>query len=191
MNNKERIEKAYKELDRSYFLDEHRELAKLDRPLPIGHEQTISQPSLVLQMTILLDPKEDSKVLEIGTGSGYQAALLSKVSGEVWTIERIEELHETSKKKLKEGGYSNVNCKLSDGSQGWEEEAPYDRIMVTAAAKKMPEKLIEQLAPKGKMVVPVGDDFVQDLVFVEKDEYGEVTKESVEKVRFVKLIGDY
>lgn len=190
MTNKEKITQIYENLDRSYFIDEHKEHAHLDRPLPIGHGQTISQPSLVLQMTIALDIDENHRVLEIGTGSGYQTALLSKAGGKIYTVERIKEHYEQAMKRLGEAGYSNIDYKLGDGSLGWAEHAPYDRIMVTAAAKTMPEALVEQLAPKGKMVIPVGEG-VQELLLVEKDKDGVISQESLGYVRFVDLIGDY
>lgn len=190
MTNKEKITQIYENLDRSYFIDEHKEHAHLDRPLPIGHGQTISQPSLVLQMTVALDIDENHRVLEIGTGSGYQTALLSKAGGKIYTVERIKEHYEQAMKRLGEAGYSNIDYKLGDGSLGWAEHAPYDRIMVTAAAKTMPEALVEQLAPKGKMVIPVGEG-VQELLLVEKDKDEKISQDSLGYVRFVDLIGDY
>ena len=189
--NKERITKFYEELDRSYFIEDHKEYAHLDQPLPIGHGQTISQPSLVLEMTVLLDVQDEHRVLEIGTGSGYQTALLSKVAGKVYTVERIKEHHESGQKRLKEAGYLNVEYKLGDGSQGWAAHAPYDRIMVTAAAKTLPQALVDQLAPEGKMIIPVGDAAMQELLLVQKNKNGELTKEILNYVRFVDLIGDY
>lgn len=191
MDNRERVTKLYKELDRSFFMEEYKEYADQDTPFPIGHGQTISQPSLVLKMTVLLDVDEDSKVLEIGTGSGYQAALLAKASKVVYTVERIEELFVKVKDRLINGGYDNIKFKLGDGSLGWEENAPYDRIMVTASARILPEKLLKQLAPNGKMVIPVGKDSVQDLLLITKDSEGKIEKELITKVRFVRLIGDY
>lgn len=191
MKNKERIIKIYKELDRSYFMEEHKEYANQDTPFPIGYGQTISQPSLVLDMTILLDANEDNKVLEIGTGSGYQTALLAESAKEVYTVERIKELLTKAKRRLEEAGYKNINFKLGDGSLGWEENAPYDRIMVTASAERLPEKLVEQLALNGKMVIPVGEGSVQELLFITKDSTGKIKKEIITKVRFVRLIGDY
>lgn len=192
MENKKRIKKYYEELDRSYFIEEdYKDQSHLDRPIPIGHGQTISQPSLVLEMTLLLDLQEDSRVLEIGTGSGYQTALLSKSAKEVYTVERIEDLYKKAKKRLGEKGYSNISFKLGDGSLGWEDHAPYDRIMVTAAAAKLPEKLVEQLAANGKMVIPVGEiTSWQELLLIEKDAQGKVSKKSLEKVRFVELVED-
>lgn len=191
MKNRERITKIYEELDRSYFIEEHKEYAHLDRPLPIGHGQTISQPSLVLEMTILLDIQEDHRVLEIGTGSGYQTAILSKAAKKVYTIERIKEHYQSAKKRLEDAGYSNIEYKLGDGSQGWAEHAPYDRIMVTAAAKILPQAFVNQLAPEGKMIIPVGDTAMQELLLVQKAKDGKLTKEVVNYVHFVDLIGDY
>lgn len=191
MNNKERIIEFYENLDRSYFIEDHKEHAHLDRPLPIGHGQTISQPSLVLQMTIALDVQKENRVLEIGTGSGYQTALLSKAAKKVYTVERIKAHYESAKKRLDKANYSNIEYKLDDGSQGWSEHAPYDRIMVTAAAKSLPDALVEQLAAEGKMVIPVGSEAMQELLLVEKDKEGKIRKENLSYVQFVELIGDY
>lgn len=191
MNTRETIIKFYHELDRSYFMDLYKELAQEDRPFPIGHGQTISQPSLVLEMTILLDIGTRSKVLEIGTGSGYQTALLAKAAGEVYTVERIEELHLQAIEKLTKAGFANIQFTLGDGSLGWQEHAPYDRIMVTASATTMPKALLEQLAPNGKMIIPVGSGSVQDLLLISKDAHGKIEKEIISKVRFVPLIGEY
>lgn len=188
MDNREKIIKYYNELDRSYFMEKYKDQAHEDTPFPIGHGQTISQPSLVLRMTILLDIEEDNRVLEIGTGSGYQTALLSKAAKQVYTIERIEDLYIKAKERLKEADFSNIEFKLADGSIGWEENAPYDRIMVTAAAKRLPDELVEQLAPNGKMVIPVGAGGVQDLLVISKDSEGKIGKEFIGKVRFVRLI---
>ncbi len=188
MDNKERIIKIYNDLDRSYFMEEYKEYAHEDSPFPIGHGQTISQPSLVLQMTILLDVDKNSKVLEIGTGSGYQTAILSQAAKEVYTVERIEDLFEKAKKRLDEAGYKNIKFKLADANLGWEENAPYDRIMVTAAPADLPEELVDQLAPMGRMIVPVGAGLSQDLLLIKKDKKGKIEKETITKVRFVKLI---
>lgn len=191
VDNEKRITQFYEELDRSYFIEEHKEHAHMDRPLPIGHGQTISQPSLVLKMTLLLDVRAGHRVLEIGTGSGYQSALLSKAAKKVYTVERIEEHHKSAQKRLEEAGYSNIEYKLGDGTQGWAEHAPYDRIMVTAAARTLPQALVDQLANEGKMVIPVGDRSMQELLLVQKDKEGQLTKENLGFVRFVDLIGDY
>lgn len=191
MTNREDIINYYNQLDRSYFMEEHKERANIDTPLPIGYGQTISQPSLVLKMTLLLDIEKDNKVLEIGTGSGFQTALLSKASKAVYTIERIEELYEKAKSRLDKGGYKNISYKLDDGSIGWKEYAPYDRIMVTASSSLVPDELIEQLSINGKMIIPVGPKLAQDLLLISKDEEGKVKKEFIDKVRFVRLVGKY
>lgn len=190
-NQSEDIISYFEKLDRSLFMDEHKEFAYLDEPLPIGHEQTISQPSLVLKMTLTLNLQPGSKVLEIGTGSGFQTALLAPFSDAVYTIERIEALHERAKHTLAEAGFANIHFKLDDGSTGWEEHAPYDRIMVTAAAAKIPQELIDQLATGGKMIIPVGTPFLQELLLLEKDGDGEFHTEVLDDVRFVPLKGKY
>lgn len=186
------LKKYFRSLDRSFFLEEDmKRFAALDRPLPIGYGQTISQPSLVLDMTRLLAPKKDSKVLEIGTGSGYQTAILAKMSGEVYTVERIEELMEKAKKRLKALNFTNIYYKVGDGSEGWKEFAPYDRIMVTAAAGVVPDELIDQLAKGGRMVIPVGPKSGQELKLIIKSEEGKVDIKTVGYVRFVELKGQY
>lgn len=140
-----------------------------DSPLPIGYGQTISQPYIVAYMTAAIDPKPEYKVLEIGTGSGYQAAVLSEIVGEVYTIEIITGLYETASKRLRDLGYKNVTCKNADGYYGWKEYAPFDAIVVTAAAEYIPPPLIEQLKDGGKMIIPVGSPFLnQNLILVEK-----------------------
>lgn len=189
--DKEALTKYFLSLDRAYFLDEsqHKEAA-FDNPLPIGFGQTISQPTLVLKMTQLLDLEKNHKVLEIGTGSGYQTAILAEFAKEVYTVERIEELSNKAKKRLDGLGFGNINYKVGDGTYGWKEEAPFDRIMVTAAAVRLPKALTSQLAPGGKMVIPVGEETLQRLFLVEKDKEGYLHVESVEWVRFVSLIGE-
>lgn len=172
-------------------MDKFKEMAFADEAVPIGHEQTISQPSLVLEMTLALDLERDSKVLEIGTGSGFQTALLAEFAGSVFTVERIEELHKRAKERLSELNYENVSFKLDDGSFGWEEHGAYDRIMVTAAAAKIPEELISQLAAGGKMIIPVGASFSQELRLVEKDGNGKLYSTLLNQVRFVPLKGKY
>ncbi|WP_078594037.1 protein-L-isoaspartate(D-aspartate) O-methyltransferase [Evansella clarkii] len=181
----------FRNLDRSFFMDVDKNLAKWDRPLSIGHGQTISQPSLVLDMTLALDLQPDSKVLEIGTGSGYQTALLAKFSREVFTIERIEQLHERAKDRLKEAGFENVHLKLSDGSEGWSDHAPFDRIMATAAASSVPRELLDQLTDAGKMVIPVGGEGLQELRLIEKFGEGEYKSTVLEQVQFVRFKGKY
>lgn len=188
----QKLRDFYRKLDRSFFIDnEYKECAYLDRPLPIGHGQTISQPSLVLEMTRILDPDENSKVLEIGTGSGYQTALLAEFSGTVCTVERIPELSEKAKEKLDALGYTNIQYKVGDGSEGWSEQGPYDRIIVTAAAEVMPDELTKQLKPEGKMVIPLGPREMQELMFIIKDSEGNVFRESLGKVVFVEMKGKY
>ena len=155
---RERIFDFYKTLNRREFIDdtEIQAWAELDRPLSIGHGQTISQPSLVLAMTQELEPEPNSRVLEIGTGSGFQTALLAQFAEEVYTIERIKELAEKSRDRLLKLGYTNIRFKVGDGSEGWPEFAPFDRIMVTAAAGKIPHKLLKQLKAGGRMILPLG-----------------------------------
>ncbi len=187
-----RLVRFYLELDRSFFLDESmKAMAQYDGPLPIGHGQTISQPSLVLEMTSLLHPEPIHKVLEIGTGSGYQTALLAEFSSQVYTIERIPDLAARAQERLRELGYENVFFKTGDGSDGWPEFAPYDRIIVTAAAGHRPSVLIEQLAPNGRMIVPIGPPAVQELMLIRKDASGKVTEKNMGGVRFVEFIGKY
>ncbi len=186
----EEIRTYFMQLDRSRFITEQKELATLDRPLPIGHGQTISQPSLVLTMTLKLELTSGDKVLEIGTGSGFQTALLSRFSHSVYTVERIRALHEVAKQRLVDLGYENVFYHYGDGHAGWPEHAPYDKIMVTAAAEEMPENLVAQLAPGGKMVIPIGGFFGQELKLIEKDGAGTVKASTIEHVMFVKFKRD-
>ncbi len=159
--------------------------AYTDGPLPIGYGQTISQPYIVAFMTEAINPKPDHKVLEIGTGSGYQAAVLAEIVKEVYTIEIVNELYTSADKKLNELGYKNIFCKAADGYYGWEEHAPFDAIVVTAAAEHIPPPLVEQLKDGGKMIIPVGAPFLnQNLILVEKKDE-EVTTRSLLPVRFV------
>ena len=161
------------------------ERAYNDRPLPIGYGQTISQPYIVSYMTAAINPKPGQKVLEIGTGSGYQAAVLAEIVDEVYTIEIIAELYNSSNKRLDELGYENVFCRNSDGYFGWKEFAPFDAIIVTAAAEYIPPPLIEQLKEGGKMIIPVGSPYLtQMLVLIEK-KGGEIFTTSLLPVRFV------
>lgn len=186
------LEKYFHSLDRSFFVDDDmKEYASQNTPLPIGFGQTISQPSLVLEMTKLLEPKKNSKVLEIGTGSGFQTAILAKMSYEVYTVERIIELMENAKRRLNELNFTNIYYKDGDGSFGWQEYAPYDRIMVTAAAGILPEELVNQLANNGRMVIPIGPRNLQELKLVTKTDTGKVNIETIELVRFVELKGKY
>lgn len=163
-----------------------------NRPLPIGHGQTISQPYIVALMTELVEPGSDDVVLEIGTGSGYQAAVLAKLVDHVYSIEIIDALASEAKARLARLGYDNVTTKLDDGYNGWEEHAPFDAIVVTAAASHVPPPLIQQLKRGGRMVIPVGGRFtVQQLLLIEKTEDDEVITRQIAAVRFVPLTGKH
>ncbi len=162
-----------------------------NRPLPIGHGQTISQPYIVALMTGLLDPQPDDVVLEVGTGSGYQAAVLSGLVARVYTIEIVEALARQAGARLQRLGYDNVVAKLGDGYFGWADHAPFDSIIVTAAATHVPPPLIEQLKPGGRMVIPVGSQFTaQWLLLIEKGDDGEIVTRQIAPVRFVPLTGE-
>jgi protein-L-isoaspartate(D-aspartate) O-methyltransferase len=162
-----------------------------NRPLPIGWGQTISQPYIVALMTDLLEPEPGDVVLEVGTGSGYQAAILSGLVDHVYTIEIIEALAEQGNERLQRLGFDNVTTRLGDGYFGWEEQAPFDGIIVTAAATHVPPPLIAQLKAGGRMVIPVGSRFAtQWLLLIEKDDDGSVVTRQVTPVRFVPLTGE-
>ena len=162
-----------------------------NRPLPIGKGQTISQPFIVALMTELLHLQGSDRVLEVGTGSGYQAAILAKLVSQVYTVEIIPELGNSAAERLNQLGYKNVQVKIGDGYQGWPEEAPFDAIIVTAAALEIPPPLIEQLKPGGVMVIPVGAQHqVQQLMLLTKDANGKVKEHQVLAVSFVPLTGD-
>ncbi|MCB9799285.1 MAG: protein-L-isoaspartate(D-aspartate) O-methyltransferase [Candidatus Omnitrophica bacterium] len=158
-----------------------------DRALAIGHRQTISQPYIVAYMTEVLHLKPSDRVLEIGTGSGYQAAVLSKIVQAVYSVEIIAELAGEAKARLEELGYANVQVKAGDGYQGWAEYAPYDAVIVTAAPDVVPQTLIDQLKPGGRMIVPVGESGNQQLVLLEKTANG-ILKEKKMAVRFVPMV---
>ncbi len=165
--------------------------AYADHPLPIGYEQTISQPYIVAFMTEALQLKPNSKVLEIGTGSGYQAAVCAEIAQQVYTIEIVEGLANRAKKCLKELGYSNVFVRFGDGFFGWPDEAPFDAIIGTAAAGRIPEPLLEQLKPGGRMILPYGSPRgFQYLVVITKDKKGNISKKNVMPVRFVPMTGE-
>jgi len=179
----EQIRKAG--MSKSRWLDQ----AYADHPLPIGFRQTISQPYIVAFMTEMLKPKKEYKVLEIGTGSGYQAAVLAEIVDKVYTIEIIEELGKQAKERLKRLKYKNIEVKIGDGYFGWAEHAPFDSIIVTAAAEHIPPPLIKQLKEGGKMCIPVGSPFfVQNLMLVEKAEDGKIHTKRILPVRFVPLV---
>jgi protein-L-isoaspartate(D-aspartate) O-methyltransferase len=160
-------------------------------PLPIGHGQTISQPYIVALMTDLLELEADDVVLEIGTGSGYQAAILSQLCKQVYSIEYVPELADMAKARLKKLGYNNIEMKAGNGYDGWPEHGPYDGIIITAAASHIPKPLIEQLKPGGRMVIPVGQHHMyQELQLVEKDENGELSIKDILGVAFVPFRGE-
>jgi protein-L-isoaspartate(D-aspartate) O-methyltransferase len=187
----EKVLKVMREIPRHLFVsEEQRTRAYEDYPLPIGEGQTISQPYMVALMTEALQLKGDEKVLEIGAGSGYQAAILSKLCLQVFTIEKVESLALKAEKLFKELGYENIKVKVGDGTEGWEEYSPYNGILVTAGAPKIPEPLIEQLAENGRIVIPVGGSFSQDLIVGEKIK-GKLIKKVICGCVFVPLIGKY
>lgn len=160
-------------------------------PLPIGHGQTISQPYIVALMTDMLELATDHIVLEIGTGSGYQTAILSQLCKKVYTIEYIPALADMARSRLQKLGYNNIESKTGNGYDGWPEHAPYDGIIVTAAASHIPQPLVEQLKPGGRLVIPVGSPHLyQELMLVEKDEDGEVNIKQILGVAFVPLQGE-
>jgi protein-L-isoaspartate(D-aspartate) O-methyltransferase len=173
----ERVLQAIGNVPRHEFVPETmRDEAYADGPLPIGHGQTISQPYIVALMTQAVRPKQTDKVLDIGTGSGYQAAVLAELVDHVWSIEIVEPLGEEAEKRLQRLDYKNVTVRIGDGFQGWPEEAPFDVIVLAAAPAEIPPPLIEQLAPGGRLVLPVGERDSQRLLLVEKDDSGNVTR---------------
>ncbi len=179
---------AMLKVERHKFIPEElRKYAYNDHPVSIGEGQTISQPYIVALMTELLELKGNEKVLEIGTGSGYQAAILAEICKKVYTIEIISTLGKNAEKLLKELGYKNIKVKIGDGFEGWKEYAPYDGIIVICAPEKIPEPLIEQLAEGGRLVIPVGDYF-QELLLVRKVK-GKIIEKSIIPVRFVPMTG--
>jgi protein-L-isoaspartate(D-aspartate) O-methyltransferase len=188
-----RVMQAIAKVPRHEFVpDGERPYAYDNRPLPIGHGQTISQPYIVAIMTDMLNLQPNSKVLELGTGSGYQAAILGELAAEVYTIEIVEPLGMQAKKRLERLGYSNVMTRVGDGYYGWEEHAPFDAIIVTAAASHIPPPLIKQLKPGGRMVVPVGSGFMmQQLMIVDKTEDDKVESRQVLPVVFVPVTGGH
>lgn len=181
---------AIGKVPRHLFMDEAlASRAYEDTALPIGHGQTISQPYMVARMTELLLADGARRVLEIGTGSGYQTAVLCALTQEVYSVERIEPLHKSARRCLQELGYRNFRLKLSDGSDGWPEYGPYDAILVTAAAADVPAALLEQLAPGGRLLIPVGNSARQELLSIRQTAEG-VVREHVELVNFVPLVQD-
>ncbi|MDX1586225.1 MAG: protein-L-isoaspartate(D-aspartate) O-methyltransferase, partial [Balneolaceae bacterium] len=182
---------AMRHVPRHLFVpDDRRSSAYENRPLPIGYKQTISQPYIVGYMTQLLQLEAGEKVLEIGTGSGYQAAILSEITPHVFTIEIVEELGRQAKERFDSLGYHTIQTRIGDGYKGWPENAPFDAIILTAAADEIPQPLIEQLKPGGVMVLPVGEGgLTQRLIRVRKTEDGEIETERKLPVRFVPMTG--
>jgi len=178
--------RAMRKVPRHLFVpEEYRNEAYDDNPLPIGYGQTISQPYIVAYMTEVSKPAPEKKVLEIGTGSGYQAAVLAEIVDKVYSIEIVPELARESSERLKKLGYSNITCKFGDGYKGWPENAPFDIIVVTAAPEQIPQPLIDQLAENGRLVIPVGAPAaVQELILIEKKN-GNIEKKRLTFVRFV------
>ena len=189
----EKVLDAMRSVPRHWFVPERlQRLAYDDRPLPIGKGQTISQPYIVALMTELLELDEDDKVLEVGTGSGYQAAVLNELTPHVFSIEIIRELGKAAAERMKERGYTKTRTKTGDGYYGWKGHSPFDAIIVTAAGTHIPPPLLKQLKPGGRMVIPVGAPFrVQRLMLLKKDDEGKATSKVVTAVRFVPLTGGH
>lgn len=170
--------------------DAMRHMAYADRPLPIGHRQTISQPLIVAEMTALAQTKPEAKALDVGTGSGYQAAVLAELVEKVYSIEILKPLADEARERLKTLGYDNVEVRCGDGYRGWPEHAPFDLIIVAAAPNHVPKPLIQQLAPGGRLVIPVGDRFYQKLLVIEKRPDGSIRRRDVIPVAFVPMTGE-
>lgn len=188
--NDRRVLSAMRRIPRHEFVpDKLRYLAYSDQPLPIGHDQTISQPYIVALMTQLARPEADARALDIGTGSGYQAAVLAELVEKVYSIEIVRPMADSARQRLKRLGYTNVQVICGDGYRGLPEEAPFDLIIVAAAPDHVPEPLVKQLAPGGRIVIPVGT-FFQNLLVIEKLSDGTVRKENVAPVRFVPMTGE-
>ncbi len=186
-----RVMETMEKIPRHLFIPEaNRVDAYEDKPVSIGFGQTISQPYIVALMTEVLQLKKGEKVLEVGTGSGYQAAILAELGAETFTIEIVPELAELGRKNLEQTRYENVNVKVGDGYLGWNEHAPFDAILVTCAPENVPSPLVEQLKDRGRMIIPIGPEVqVQDLVLLKKVQ-GKLEKKSVAPVRFVPMVGE-
>ncbi len=186
-----RVLAAMEKVPRHLFVEEDlRERSYEDGPLPIGRGQTISQPYIVALMAQALELKGQEKVLEIGTGSGYEAAVLAELCAEVFSIERVEELAEKARSLLKGLGYKNIQICVADGTLGWEEHAPYDAAVISAAAPQIPRPILDQLRPEGYLVLPIGEEDLQTLVRIRKAKDG-LKEEYLGECRFVKLRGTY
>lgn len=187
----EKVLNAFYKVERHRFIPDDLKInAYADFPVPIGEAQTISQPYIVALMTECLDIKATDKVLEIGTGSGYQAAILAELSKEVCTVERIDNLSQRAKLTLQELGYTNIKMKADDGTLGWPQEAPFDKIIITAASPRVPLPLIEQLKESGKIIAPLGESLSQVLTIIEK-KGGKLESIQVCGCVFVPLVGKY
>lgn len=185
----ERVMAVLQKVPRHEFVPaELRHLAYVDSPLPIGHEKTISQPFIVALMTDMLEIRSEDKVLEIGTGLGYQSAILAELAARVFTVEIIEELAAEAKRRLTRLGYGNIDYKVGDGSAGWVQQGPFDRIIVTAAPELIPPSLLTQLKAGGRMVIPAGIEDAQQLMLVEKDAAGRTRTKELIPVRFSQLV---
>ncbi|MCH7950095.1 MAG: protein-L-isoaspartate(D-aspartate) O-methyltransferase [Candidatus Dadabacteria bacterium] len=183
-----RVLKAMLKVKRHLFVPkEYLDSAYSDKPIPIEKEQTVSQPYMVALMTELLNPSPGKKILEIGTGSGYQSAILAETGCDLYTIEIIEDTAANARKTLEKLGYSNIKYRIGDGYRGWEENAPFEGIIVTAAPADIPDKLIEQLSQGGRMIIPVGD-LSQELLLIENTNEG-VKRKKITAVRFVPMTG--
>jgi protein-L-isoaspartate(D-aspartate) O-methyltransferase len=188
----ERVLRAMETVPRHEFVQEALvSSAYEDRPQPIGHGQTISQPYIVALMSQLLEVEEGDRILEIGTGSGYQAAVLAEMGAEVYTVERIRQLYVAARDRLTKLRYFSVKTKLDDGTLGWPEEAPYDKIIVTAGGPRLPEPLVDQLTDPGLLLIPVGRTRRSQMLVKARKQNGEVVEESVTGVMFVDLVGEH
>ena len=185
-----RLLAALRAVPRHLFVDPaHRAEAYADRPVPIGEGQTMTQPYVAALMTELLDIQPSDRILEIGTGSGYESAVLSRLAAEVYSIEILPDISRRAQERLRSLGCANVRFRIGDGYGGWPEAAPFDGIIVTAAPRRIPPALLDQLAPNGRMVIPVGD-FFQELKVYARDAKGNLTENSVIPVRFVPMAGE-
>jgi protein-L-isoaspartate(D-aspartate) O-methyltransferase len=186
-----RVLSAFRTVPRHLFVSEAlREQAYGDYPLPIGEQQTISQPYIVAEMTQALELKKDDRVLEIGTGSGYQAAILAKIVYRVYTVERKRSLYMQTRTLFDKLNYHNIVTKYADGTKGWQEESPFDAIVVTAGAPELPDLLVHQLTKGGRLVVPVGNQHTQELIKIYRDRE-KIQQTNLGGCRFVKLVGEH
>ncbi len=188
----EKVAQAMRKVPRHMFVPEDMaEYAYEDRPLPVGEGQTISAPHMVAMMCDAMDFQPDNRVLEIGTGRGYHACVVAQIVEEVYSVERIEHLARKAEENLREAACGSVKVILGDGSKGHPDEAPYDRIYVTAGAPDVPKPLLEQLQATGKLLIPLGGKYYQDLILFEKSQSGEISRKSLGGCAFVPLIGEY